>query len=412
VGNTQPGNPDADCSLLAVCYWRGVFMQMKKIVFLFLTACCILSPAADGMQNISTSDTRISLLTSAPGEELYAAFGHSAVRLKNDLAGYDFVFNYGVFSFNEPNFYINFARGRMNYYLDVQPFERFLRSYIYENRSVYEQVFEMDSVQKDFVVKFLLNNSKPENRYYLYHFFLDNCATRIRDLMTQAYGGLILPPAGENPTYRELVHACLEKHPWGKFAIDIALGLPTDQKTDAREQMFLPDRLAEVFAGADYKGKGIIGETRGIFVSEIPAIPPPGPVTPVVVCGMIFLLSVFFCFKDKVAVFFDFTLFFVAGLTGLLIVFLWFFTDHTNTQNNLNIIWALPSHALMAFFLLRKKSNAFTRNYFLVTAVIAVLLLISWALLPQTLNPALIPLTLSIAVRAWWNSRTRRFPHH
>jgi len=98
---------------------------------------------------------------------------------------------------------------------------------------------------------------------------------------------------------------------------------------------------------------------------------------------------------------FDFVLFFTVGLVGLLVTFLWFFTDHTNTIHNLNIIWALPTHLVMTFFLLSERLGNFTRKYFLATAIIAMLLVVSWGFLPQRLNPSLIPLVLAVALRAF-----------
>lgn len=97
---------------------------------------------------------------------------------------------------------------------------------------------------------------------------------------------------------------------------------------------------------------------------------------------------------------FDFALFFAVGMVGILITFLWFFSDHTTVAvNNMNIIWALPTHTAMAFFLLLRRYSNFTRKYFLTTAIVSVLLIASWVFLPQRLNPALIPMILAIALR-------------
>ncbi len=380
---------------------------MKKIILACWFVGCLFQSNNIFAQLIHPAGTEISLLTAAPGEELYSVFGHSAIRIKDSAAGIDIVFNYGLFDYDQPNFYLNFARGRMNYRLGAEPYERFLAAYAYENRGIREQVFDLDSVQKAFIILFLDNNLKPENRNYPYHFFLDNCATRIRDLMMKTYDGLVLPSAKEHPTYRELVYRHTRSHPWGRFGIDIALGLPTDQKTDTYEQMFLPDYMFDAFAHALYKGRPVVKQTRDTFVPDKPAIQPPGFFTPMVMCCLILALSVLFCYINKGARIFDFILFFAVGIVGLTVFLLWFFTDHTNTHNNLNIIWALPTHLIMAFFLLPKKRGNFTRKYFLVTAIIAMLLLVTWAFLPQKMNIALIPLVLGIALRAFRIARIR-----
>ena len=181
----------------------------------------------------------------------------------------------------------------------------------------------------------------------------------------------------------------------------IALGLPTDQKTGTFEQMFLPDYMFNAFARMLYHGRPIVKETADVFVPDKPAIQPPCPITPTVVCSLILALALLFFYVRKGTKVFDFVLFFSVGVVGLLVTFLWFFTDHTNTQNNLNIIWALPTHLVMAFFLLCGQRSTFTRKYFLVTAIIAMLLLVTWVFLPQRLNPSLIPLVIAVALRAF-----------
>ena len=370
---------------------------MKKIA----TVCFLLLCHFTAAQQLSHTNIQISLLTADPGEEVYAVFGHNAIRVKIDSLDYDVVYNYGTFNFNQPNFYANFARGRMSYYLSVTSYNTFMASYIYENRGIREQVFELDSVQTIYMVNFLQNNYQPENRYYLYHFFLDNCATRIRDLMEIIYPGMHIPQAVETPTYRDLIHRYLKQHPWGRFGIDIALGLPTDQKTDIFEQMFLPDYMFDVYSKVLYNGRPVVKETSTLFIPSQPAIKPPGPITPIIVCSLLLALATLFNYVRKGSHVFDFMLFLVAGLTGVLVIFLWFFTEHTFTQNNLNIIWALPTHAVMAFFLLSNRHLKFVRKYFLATAIISMLLVVTWVLLPQRLNPALIPLVLAIALRAF-----------
>ncbi|MDR1155549.1 MAG: DUF4105 domain-containing protein [Bacteroidales bacterium] len=373
---------------------------MKKVLFVWMGCLTILSNILSA-QNIRPSQIRISLLTAAPGKELFAAWGHSAIRIRIDSSGYDMVYNYGTFDFGQPNFYANFARGRMNYRLSATTCDRFMADYIYENREVREQVFALDSVQTMFVVQFLENNDKPENRYYRYHFFLDNCATRIRDLVQQTCRGMELPVSEESPTYRDLIHIYLKDRPWGRFGTDIALGLPTDQKTGTFEQAFLPDYMFDAFAKILYHGRPIVKETKKIFIPDQPAVQPPGPLTPTMVCCLTLALAVLFSYVRKGSKIFDFVLFFTVGLVGLLVTFLWFFTDHTNTQNNLNIIWALPAHLALSFFLLSGRRSRFVRYYFLATAMIAMLLLVAWVFLPQPLNPSLIPLVLAVALRAF-----------
>ena len=375
------------------------------LLLVFSLLCCQLLTA----QHLNPSDIRISLLTADAGNELYLRFGHSAIRIKIDTLDYDAVYNYGTFAFDQPNFYWNFARGRMLYRLNRSSYDDFIAEYMYENRRIREQVFVLDSVQTMFVLHFLENNYKPENRNYWYHFLFDNCATRIRDLMLQTFEGITLPEAKDAPAFRDLIHHCTSEHPWGRFGIDIALGLPTDQKTGMYEQMFLPEYMFDAFANVLYHGRPVVKETKTIFTPNRPAFQPPGPFTPTVLCCLILALALLFLYVQRGSKVFDFVLFFAVGLVGLLVTFLWFFTDHTNTVNNLNIIWALPTHFVMAFFLLPGRRSDFTRKYFLATAIIAMLLVVTWIFLPQKLDPSLIPVVLAVALRAFRIYKTIRW---
>ena len=77
-------------------------------------------------QYITYSDaTEISVLTCGPGEELYSTFGHSAFRIKDSHNHIDIVYNYGMFNFNAPNFYTNFAKGKLIYKLGRNRFSNF-----------------------------------------------------------------------------------------------------------------------------------------------------------------------------------------------------------------------------------------------------------------------------------------------
>ena len=131
---------------------------------------------------------QISVLTCGAGQELYTAFGHSAFRVQDPIQEIDVVYNYGTFDFRAPNFYTNFARGRLIYTLSRQRFENFLYEYEYEKRWVKEQILDLDQQQKNALIVFLENNYLPENRDYRYDFLYDNCSTKLPDVLSQILG--------------------------------------------------------------------------------------------------------------------------------------------------------------------------------------------------------------------------------
>ena len=153
-------------------YKRNPFVFMLFFVFIQLTAQQKLSPKAT-----------VSVITCGPGSELYTAFGHSAFRVYDPVLGIDKAYNYGTFNFNAPNFYLNFAKGKLIYQLSVTNFNRFLRIYQYENRWVKTQELAINTSEAQAIFNFLENNAKPQNKYYQYDFFYNNCSTKIEEIV-------------------------------------------------------------------------------------------------------------------------------------------------------------------------------------------------------------------------------------
>ena len=99
------------------------------------------------------------------------------------------VFNYGVFDFRQPNFYLNYIHGKLLYRLLAQDFARFLRQAVQQNRHLSEQTLALDSTQVRTLYRFLYENGRPENSQYLYNYVNNNCATQLRDALDVALDG-------------------------------------------------------------------------------------------------------------------------------------------------------------------------------------------------------------------------------
>ena len=255
-----------------------------------------------------TEFTRISLLTGSPGSELYSTFGHSAIRVSDPAQGSDMVYNYGTFDFNTPNFYVKFARGKLLYKLSIASFENFQNSFKYENRSVDEQVLRLTLPQTKTLVALLKENYKPENRYYKYDFFFDNCATRIRDLLIEAFGGDFEYQYPEewkegDMTFRNLIDLYLTNHHWSDFGIDLALGVPTDGIAQPADYMFLPDYLAEGFQTARIRHDGEwvpLVSSSGRILNRIETKPETFMITPQRLMWFLLMLALGLSYLDYV----------------------------------------------------------------------------------------------------------------
>jgi len=345
-------------------------------------------------------EATFSLITDAPGDALYMAFGHSAIRLRDSAQNLDVVFNYGTFDFDEPNFYLKFARGKLRYALSDAYFSQYVRKPI---PAYTEQLLLLSPSQKELLFRFLWLNIQEDNRWYAYDFFYDNCATRIRDALVQVCGdSLVFPVREADKSFRDLLHEYLRVHPWMELGIDVVLGLPADRVATSDQQMFLPDYLSESFEGATLNGAPLVGEK--VFLSGssedwMPKTPFPWPL----LVGWLVLLSGLFLTLRRCAaglIWFDRVFFFLVGLVGLIIFFLWFCTEHAAAKNNLNLFWAFPWHLVAAFLLHRKPLPAWASMGFRVSAVSALALLCGWAFLPQNLHEALIPVVLLVLLRS------------
>lgn len=383
----------------------------KLAIVLLFSYVCVFANAQN--QQVILSDTaRIYVMTMGPYQsEIYSAFGHSAFRVRDETQGIDWVYNYGVFDFDQENFYLNFARGKMLYQLGMSKYERFKQYYISENRYIVEQQLNLTQTEKQQMMDYLVRNYEPEYREYYYNYVYDNCATKIRDVVEAAFPGRVqfdLSFQEKGVSVRDLMDRYLTYQPWGDWIIDIGLGMQIDGEADARTYMFLPDYVAKAFAGASLLRDGttvpLVSETIQVYVPEEQTIA-NGFFTPFNVFVVFFFVVGFFTNRDfkkqKRTQWIDPVVFTLAGLLGWWLVFLWLGTDHLS-KNNLNLLWAIPLHIPLAYMLGVKKWQPFLSRYFLAVSISYLLLIVVWGFLPQPLHPAILPLVLTMMLRGFY----------
>jgi hypothetical protein len=357
---------------------------------------------------------RITLLTCSPGNELYSTFGHTAIRVQDAGTGTDVVYNYGTFEFS-PDFYVKFVRGKLLYALAVESFHDFSYAYQYESRSVVEQEILLGCTQKQALLASLRLNALEQNRYYRYDFLLDNCTTRAGDMIAlQAEGPVqyrkIIP--AEAPTFRNLLHVYLDKglQFWSKLGIDLLLGSRIDRRVTNKEAMFLPDNLMKAMDGATAGERLLVTPPRPVLTLPSP-LGQASLLTPGVVLTLTCLLLAFVTQQrnrwQKIQRVIDFLLFFTSGLIGVLLLFMWFGTDHYWCGNNFNLVWAIPLNLPAAFVLFGQKGWAAKYLKLLSWWMLAVVLL--WFFLPQQMNNAFLPIVLLLLLRTWHLSKSSSY---
>lgn len=345
---------------------------------------------------------RISIITCAPGDELYSLFGHTAIRITDSSKKTDIVFGYGNFDFDEPNFYFKFVRGKLNYSLSVEDLPSFLYEYQLTHRSVTEQELLLNDSTQQAISEALAKNLMGNNRYYKYDFLYDNCTSRVKDILLKYAGMQVnkqLVPKGTS--FRDMIHEYLDRGgmSWTKMGMDILLGSPSDKAVTVNESMFLPDYLLK---GIDSSGNTLLLKKQSILIAK-----KTGGTDhtnwPVIVFAIVSAMILIISYlrgnwAQKITQASDSILLLITGLIGLLLLFTWFGTDHTSFAANYNLLWALPTNFIAAFAIWKKRG--WLQKYFLFSSILYGLLLVFWYWLPQQLHPAFIPITLVLFVRS------------
>lgn len=360
-----------------------------------------------------TKDYVISVLTIGPGSSLSDSFGHSAIRVQDKSKNYDLVFNYGVYDFNDPNFYSNFIKGYLNYSLGVSYYKDFKSSYISNNRSIKEQVLLLPDVLNRKIADRLIFNSKPENKNYRYDYFSNNCSTIIKDIIDESLidydyeNDYIIENKGKN-TYRNLIYENINKNSWGSLGIDICLGSYIDQEIDVKKNTFLPEYLFEYLNSSYYKHPDLSNKIKLVkknnFINyenkEFQNLNSNNLFySPLFIFIIISIFLLFLSLRDlnnKAIHLILQSTHIITSAIGFLLLFLWFFTDHFTSAYNYNLLWANPLNIILIFKSINKKWKIALLKLLLLSLALIVLHSITNV---QVFNISLYPFFIFLAFR-------------
>ena len=334
---------------------------MKKgLLYIVLTFILSVVNATVGAQSMTNPDRiQISLLTCSPGKEVWAQYGHTAIRYYDKESGEDLAINYGIFSLDQTYFIPRFVLGMTDYRMGVQPMDMFLAQYSYEGRGVVEQVLNLSAEDKEVIYKALQENMKPENVVYRYNYFFDNCTTRARDmLVNHLHGKVVYPPAEEDATFRSMIHKWNNKYEWSQFGEDLLLGVNADRKTTKSEQQFLPENLRSDFDKARYNGKPLVKVTNVLLDAETEVAEPVFPLSPLsiaLIFAVISLVMMLFSYRrQQVYWAWDLALMLTSGLMGI-IFFVMIFSQHPCVSLNFILLFFNPLPLFFLYSTIKKK---------------------------------------------------------
>jgi len=361
-----------------------------------------------------SKDAKISILTCSAGPQLHEIFGHSAIRISDEQNNIDWVFGWGTFDFDTPNFYTKFVKGSLLYTISLTNYRTFIYRYKYYKRSVYEQTLALDSLSKQQIVSAVLENYKPENRYYKYDFQLDNCATRIRDIIeNNCSSKLEYHFPDQEKSFRDILRESLKPFPWTDWGINTVLGKNLDDRASTKEYMYIPGYLMHVFDSATINKVKLVKNKETVYQAPITIFKTNWYLRPEFILSLlallIFIYSAYCIKKNIIRRWPDYILFSILGILGLLIAFLCSYSDYHSMPWNYNLLIFLPTHIFALLFLHKKESN-YLKKYFLISTIIGLIVLCLFYIIPiapQVLPLASIPLVLIIVLRSYMISKNK-----
>ena len=355
-------------------------MRLLRLIALIASAWLVATPSgaspSDGLGLYSAQDARISVVTFGPGDHPFARFGHNALLVEDPRTGQGLVFNFGTFSFDSLSLVPRFLQGDLRYWLSVSSWRSTLEAYRRADRSIVVQRLNLSAEQTRKLVAALRVNALPENRSYAYHFYRDNCSTRVRDAIDQTIGGRLRALTAEQParmSFREHTARMLAGDLALRLALDGALGPAVDVAITRNDELFLPEELQRALREIDVERDGervpLVASERVLHHAERPATAsaPPSPTlgmlalggaTAAVVLGLALLgrrssgaRRAYFAICTGIGA--------LAGLLGLACLALWLLTDHTVAYRNANLLQVSPvGLALAGALLIRREGGA------------------------------------------------------
>ena len=364
---------------------------------------------------------RIGVVTMGPGDIFWERFGHDAIVVDDGAPGGPTCYNFGFFDLAEDGFIGRFVKGEMQYMLVALPLQEDLHYYRDVGRGATLQWLDLDPVQANALAAALAENAKPENARYRYDYYTDNCATRVRDAIDRATGGLLrrqLEVRSSGDTYRSESVRLASPALWMRVGFDLGLGPFGDSPLSRWEQGFLPRRLADDLRAVKHAdGRPLVAEEVELLPQRQAAEPDSRApqLWPWLLAGALAGIAVMWLAGRRprllAGVAFGFWL--ACGVLGLVLALGWAFTEHRALWANRNLLLLNPLCLLLlpgAWAMLRgRASSPRFRTLLIAIAVLAACACIPlWLqLLPQR-NGHWIALLLPVhAAFAWaWSRRT------
>jgi hypothetical protein len=264
---------------------------------------------------------------------------------------------------------------------------------------MFEQRLNLNASEVRDVAEYLSWNLQEENSVYRYEFFRDNCASRVIVVLEAALGDRLKTNCKtDGRTFRDGLKPYIDGSPWTALGMDFILGPRADEVMTDCGAAYIPDDLAIALSRMTIndipltsesdredhlivEGMWFAGDPEGSLQRQAPLF---ATIFLVILIGALKINA-----RKKGSIsdnapysLYSIVRFVIAGsamFLGLLLLMMWFLTDHSDTWANYNLLWTLPAFV----FFLPNSLNIKKKLVAAATLVIAAYLLLSpWAL-PQ-----------------------------
>jgi len=309
---------------------QTTFILLSLFFSSFLFAQIPLSPSAT-----------ISVLTCDKGNELYSHFGHTAIRIQDKENALDVVYNYGTFDFSTPNFYLKFIKGDLDYFVSCYAYNEFYFEYTLENRSIYEQILNLNKEQKQKLFDSLNKSLMGKEKFYRYKFIDKNCTTMVSDKINETLGEKCIRKVSTNKnlSYRAILYPYLEQHFYENLGINIIFGARVDEEG---RQLFLPNQLMESLSKAKFQGNYLSSKPKTIL-----SCPKENSYFSWWNNYYTFCLALFLILISRNKKLY-YTYFALIGILGIFLSLVGFYSNHSEVARNYNVLLLNP----LVFFIL------------------------------------------------------------
>ena len=206
------------------------------------------------------SGLTVSLITVGAGPRVWEMFGHNAIRIRDPARGLDVSYNWGMFDFGQEGFFWRFLLGDWQYWMAGLSSEPMIDFYVESDRGVVEQELELTPAQRATLLGLAERNARPENRFYRYQYFLDNCSTRVRDILDVVLDGSLGERFTEVPgrSFRFHTRRLTEANAVVYVALDFFMSGRGDRPIAAWHEMFIPMELRDFLRGTDVVASEVV----------------------------------------------------------------------------------------------------------------------------------------------------------